>query len=94
MDRGAVDSHHYPYSKGDRMEVSVAFGRAVKARRAELDMTQEVLANDAHLTPAFVSGIERGKRQAGLETVSKLATALGIKPSELWRRAEELIEQS
>ncbi len=75
------------------MNIKEAFGRAIRARRAELNMSQENLALTAHIAISFMSGVERGSRQPGLEKTADIARALGLKASELWARAE-VIQQS
>lgn len=74
------------------MDVSVAFGRAVKARRAECDLTQEELAEKGELGRAFLSALERGEKAPTIKTIWKLAGALDCKPSDLLLRAEQLLE--
>lgn len=72
------------------MDISVAFGKSVKLRRTELDMSQEVLADQAGIARSFLSAIERGASQATTRTVWKLAGALQCQPSDLWRVTEAL----
>ena len=72
------------------MDISKAFGKAVKMRRVQLDLTQETLASEAEMARSFVSGIERGEKQATVSSVYRLATALDTKPSELWKVAEDI----
>lgn len=45
-------------------------------------MSQEALAEKAELHWTFVSGVERGVRNPGLNTIARLAQALGWTPSE------------
>lgn len=75
-----------------RVDVSKAFGRAVKARRAECDLTQEALAEKGDLGRAFLSAMERGEKAPTIKTVWKLAMALDCKPSDLWLTTERLME--
>lgn len=75
------------------MDVSGAFGRAVKARRAEVDMTQEDLADKAEIARSFVSAMERGEKAPTIKTVWRLAAALRCKPSDLWLTTERLIDE-
>jgi transcriptional regulator with XRE-family HTH domain len=70
--------------------ILVCFGKAVKLRRVELDLSQEVLADKAALARSFVSGIERGTTKASVESVWRLAGALDCRPSDLWKTAERL----
>jgi transcriptional regulator with XRE-family HTH domain len=71
-------------------DILVCFGKAVKMRRVEVDMSQEALADKADLARSFVSGIERGATKASVESVWRLASALGCRPSDLWKTAERL----
>ncbi|ARU26084.1 helix-turn-helix domain-containing protein [Cellvibrio sp. PSBB006] len=72
------------------MDILVCFGKAVKLRRVEVDLTQEALADKAGLARSFVSGIERGATKASIESVWRLANALDCSPSDLWVVAERL----
>lgn len=74
------------------MEVLVAFGRAIKGRRSEVGITQEELAHRAEIARSYLSAIERGINQAGTNTVWRIARSLNCKPSDLWIRAEALID--
>lgn len=55
----------------------------IRLRRVELDITQEELALRADLSQAYLSGIERSKRNPSIDTVQSIATALGIPAYEL-----------
>jgi transcriptional regulator with XRE-family HTH domain len=59
------------------------FGKRVRQRRIALGLSQEGLAERADLHWTFVSGVERGIRNPGLNAIGKLARALGITPSKL-----------
>lgn len=63
--------------------LKIAFGNMVKTRRIFLKYTQEQLAERADLNLSFVSQIERGHRDVGLETLYKLAKALNTQPGNL-----------
>ena len=67
-----------------------AFGQAVRAQRARRGLSQEELSFEAEMDRTYVSGIERGVRNPTLKTVRRLAKVLGVKPSILMRRTEEL----
>lgn len=71
--------------------VGVAFGKAIKLKRVEVGISQEVLADRADLARSFLSGIERGVKSASIQSVWKIATALGCRPSDLWLEAERLL---
>jgi DNA-binding XRE family transcriptional regulator len=68
----------------------IVLGNAVKARRIELGLTQEQLANDTELHQRWISNVETGKRNPSYASLRKLASGLGIRASELLARAEDL----
>jgi transcriptional regulator with XRE-family HTH domain len=59
------------------------FGDRVRARRHELEMSQEALADRAGLHWTFVGQVERGRRNLSLHDLLKLADALDIDPGKL-----------
>jgi transcriptional regulator with XRE-family HTH domain len=71
-----------------------AFGRAVRAARVELGLSQEALAEVAGVQRPTLSAIECGTSDARLQTVFRLAVALGVPASELVGRAEQIISKS
>ncbi|MGE5700826.1 MAG: helix-turn-helix domain-containing protein [Arthrospira platensis] len=67
-----------------------ALGLAVKARRQELKLTQEQLANDGELHQRWVSNVENGKRNPSYGSLRRLAAALELSTSELIALAEQI----
>lgn len=65
------------------------FGQAVRCARQSLSLSQEGLAEKADLNRSYVGEIERGDVVPSLLTMTKLALALNLKPSELVARYEE-----
>lgn len=63
------------------------FGAAVRAAREAKPMTQEQLAEKAELSLNYIGNVERGEKMASLDTIVRLAGALGIKASELIAQA-------
>ena len=61
----------------------VLFGRRVRQLRSERGLTQESLAELAHLHRNYVGGVERGERNIGLINIVELARALGVRPARL-----------
>ncbi len=47
-------------------------------------MSQEVLADRAGLHRTYVSSLERGQRNVGLDNILSLANALGVRPGRLF----------
>ena len=60
-----------------------SFGQRVRARRGELGLSQEGLADIAGLHWTFVGQVERGRRNLSLHNLLKLAEALEIDPGKL-----------
>ena len=58
-------------------------GQNVRTLRLRLALTQEELAEKAGFHWTYVSGVERGRYNISLDSLVKLAKALGIKPFEL-----------
>lgn len=69
-----------------RDPVHVAFGRNVRKRREEIDLTQEALAEKAALDRTYISDIERGSRNLSISNIVRIAKALGTTASDLCRR--------
>ena len=60
------------------------FGGLIRRLRDERGWTQEKLAREAGITITCLSNLERGAtKEPNAETISGLATAFGLQPSEL-----------
>ena len=66
----------------------VTFGRSVRLTREKLGFSQEDFAERANVHRTYISSIELGKVNVGIEVANALAQALGLRLSELARRAE------
>ena len=71
------------------MEISVAFGRVLRRLRLERGLSQETVGELANLQRKYISLLERADYQPKLETVFRLAEALGCTPSKLIALVEE-----
>jgi transcriptional regulator with XRE-family HTH domain len=58
--------------------VRLAFGSRLRAVRQSVGISQEELGYRADLGRTYVSGVERGRRNIGLENICRLAAALGV----------------
>ena len=65
-----------------------SFGRAIRQARESLGLSQEDFAEHADVHRTYISSVELGKVSVGIEIANDLASALGLKLSELVRRAE------
>ena len=67
------------------METTVQrFGAVVRARRRQLDLTQEELARRIRTSVPYVGHLETGKRHPSEKLVTKLAEVLGLDARELF----------
>ena len=55
-----------------------SLGMRIKRQRKLKGWTQDQLAERANVSISFLGHIERGTRKAGMETLVKLANALGV----------------
>lgn len=70
------------------LEHKKEFGAAVKSERVRQGLSQETLAERADLHRTYITDIERGARNLSLETIYKIAAALGVSICSLFDRAE------
>jgi ribosome-binding protein aMBF1 (putative translation factor) len=68
-----------------------AFGDALREIRRTKGISQEQLALDSGLDRTYVSLIERGAQSPTIRSVVKLASVLGVRPSEIVVRMEALM---
>ena len=71
-----------------------AVGKTIRALRKEKELSQDVLSGLAGIARTHLTMIENGSKQANFETLWRLATALGLRPSELVAQIERRIEAS
>jgi len=69
-----------------QVNIKQRFGKAIRRRRRELDLSQEELAERAELHRTYISDIERGDRNPSLENIEKLAKALDISIASLFEQ--------
>lgn len=72
---------------------SQAFGQAAREIRKERGLSQEQAALDGDIDRAYLGHIERGTKSATLKTIWKMAAALGVPPSAIVLRAEQILAQ-
>ncbi|MBD2098481.1 helix-turn-helix transcriptional regulator [Trichocoleus sp. FACHB-591] len=65
-------------------EIRQRFGKAIRRRRRELDITQEKLAELAELHRTYISNLERGDANPTLDMINRLAKALDISIAQLF----------
>lgn len=65
-------------TKESSFTIKQRFGKAIRKRRRELDLSQEVLAEKADLHRTYISNLERGEINPTLESIERLTQALEI----------------
>ena len=66
------------------MDIVKVFGDNVKIYRKKLQLSQEKLAEKAHLHRTYISAIECYKRSISLENIQRIADALEIETYKLF----------
>lgn len=64
--------------------VRALFGTTLRRLREEAGLTQEDVADRADVHWSYLSQVEGGKRNLGLENIVYLAKAIGVTPSEFF----------
>jgi len=67
------------------MDIRIRFGRALRQKRSKMGVSQEAFADLCGLDRTYVGGIERGERNVALVNLEKIAKALNLSLSELFR---------
>ncbi|WP_298676661.1 helix-turn-helix domain-containing protein [uncultured Megasphaera sp.] len=68
--------------------IQEAFGQAIRKLRMEQGISQEKFAHLCNLHRTYISDIERGVRNISLENIDKMAIALNIKISDIFKEVE------
>ena len=70
-------------------EFKVAFGKVIATRESNSGLAQRAFARRADIDITHLREIENGKRNITMQTIVKLAIALGTTPSTLIKEAED-----
>jgi transcriptional regulator with XRE-family HTH domain len=84
----AASTARGPRSSGEQQSPAARFGTNLRWARERAGISQEALANEAHVDRAAISVFERGKRNPNLRTLLRLARALELPPGVLLRGVE------
>lgn len=69
--------------------LAVEIGHRIRNYRIGNKQSQEELAEMSGLHPTYIGQVERGEKNATLESISKIAAGLGIALSTLFENIEE-----
>lgn len=67
-----------PQGRARLRDIRLGLGAALKASRVRQQLTQEELAERSGLSYKFIGEIERGRGNPTVETLARLAEALGV----------------
>lgn len=70
-----------------------AFGRAIRALREEMGISQEELAHRSGIDRSYMGAVERGERNVSLRNILRIADGLGVLTSALFDRFESLYDK-
>jgi transcriptional regulator with XRE-family HTH domain len=62
-----------------------SFGQRLRTLRSKTGLSQEAFADMCGLDRTYISGIERGRRNPSLRNLAKIARALNLSISELFK---------
>lgn len=63
----------------------ISFGKRLRELRKERGFSQESLADAVGLHRTYIGSVERGEQSISVDNIEKLAKALKVKTSELFR---------
>lgn len=66
------------------MKISEIFGKQIKSYRKVLNISQEELGERSGLHATYIGQVERGEKNASLESIQKLSQGLGVPISKLF----------
>lgn len=72
-------------------KIEVVFGKVIRFYREKQDCSQEEFAERAGVHRTYVSSIELGKVQVSIAVAQKLAEALDLPQSKIWKEVEKRI---
>jgi transcriptional regulator with XRE-family HTH domain len=71
-------------TQNNKLTIQQRFGKAIRRRRRELDLSQEELAERAELHRTYISDVERGEVNPSLDTIERLTKALEVSITQLF----------
>ena len=71
-----------------KSEILLKYGQVVRKIRLEKSISQETLADLSGLHRTYMSDVELGKRNVSLENIDRIANALEVSISEIFKQIE------
>lgn len=67
---------------------SIAFGQRIRSYRKIKRLSQEKLAELCDLHPVYIGQLERGEKNASLDTIMRICKGLEISPEDLFEKLD------
>ena len=71
-------------------KLSIAIGQRIRNYRINQKLSQEMLAEKCGLHPTYIGQIERGEKNATIESVDKISSALSVPLSTLFENISDI----
>ncbi len=68
--------------------IAIETGRRIRNYRIQMNMSQEAFAEKCGLHPTYIGQLERGEKNATLESIEKIACGLSIPLSRLFEKID------
>jgi transcriptional regulator with XRE-family HTH domain len=81
--KGSARSTRHLLETPSVMDLLTKFAGNVRRLRSKRKLSQKALADRVGISVSYVSMLERGQRSPPLETIEKMAKALGVPPASL-----------
>ncbi len=66
--------------------LSIEIGRRIRSYRLQSNLSQEELAEKCGLHPTYIGQVERGEKNATIESINKIAIGLSVSLSTLFEK--------
>ncbi len=73
-------------------EIAKSVGQRIRNYRNQLGLSQEKLAELSGCHPTYIGQIERGEKNATLESIDKISSALNVPLSKLFEKLDSTCE--
>ena len=70
-------------------DIAKVVGQRIRNHRTSAGLSQEKLAELSGCHPTYIGQLERGEKNATLESIERIATALGISLSKLFEKLDD-----
>lgn len=67
-------------------EIATTVGQRLRQRRQELGYSQELTSEKAGLHPTYIGQVERGEKNATIESIEKICIALDLPMEDLFNK--------